>query len=699
MRGSHAHPSTADSDPPLPALHPVPSDMSRRQQRTYLFFVVVGLIVVCTNLYVAYSIRSSADAAQQQQPPATPPPPPVNADDDNSGGDSSPDSGQGGGGGGSRASSSSATNLYVAYSIRSSADAAQQQQSPATPPPPPVNADDDGNGNGGDSPDPGHGGGGSRHFAPKRHGGHGHNPVAHHGGRHGAKVEEPPETHRPHHSHRPRHHGGGHDEHAPVVGKAPEGDASSDSDGENSGDHKDRKHGERANNKHKNKIRDPAEMRDKRMAFAMPSNGFSEMTYDDAVKAYNENIATDIGTRVNQSSISFIDIVEDKHAGIRLPDTPIVAKSPYAPSSPNPQCDPLDNRFTPESDAACRAYLSDPANWESVKPMSSILSTGRTIKFRVFLRNGAAAVMKVPQNKFVLEPSSEVEAYETDRMLGFNRVPPVAWVSFPLKYLQAACGSKVLPAGTRQLPQEHQRKAFYSQWFQKFVVEYKQSAAALHHDHATKEQMLYVSLQIWMKDVHNADETALRPPPNYRSLMRADKPFPNDASNWTRAGVAELSDVSLFDFIIGNTDRWFGHNSFAFGGCDAATRPPPRCHNPPEPGKTIKGTPMYAFIDQGSSFYRSGPPDQTLYYGSKSNPTVDDLCRFRKSTAEAIVAVARLKDGRKDYYAEMQARLPRGIFAIGSKYLVKAGRTRLEHLAKMIEGCLEKHPREDVLYF
>jgi hypothetical protein len=548
-----------------------------------------------------------------------------------------------------------------------------------------------------------------------KHGGKGHNPVAHHHHHGGAaEIEQPPETHN--HARKPHHHH--HHEAAaavdgagePVTGKAPEDSSAPEhhhhQNGGGNGDREpsvaDKPKKVKGNNKHKNQLRDPAKMRDKRMAFAMPSNGFSEMKYEDAVKAYNDNIAADIGTRVNQSSISFIDIVEDPNAGVRLPDTPIVAKAAHAATSDDPRCNPSDNRFTAESDMACKAYLADPANWESVKPMSSILSTGRTIKFRVFLRNGAAAVMKVPQNKFVLEPSSEVEAFETDRLIGFKRVPPVAWVSFPLKYLQAACGSKVLSDTTaRQLPLKSQRSAFYSQWFQKFVVEYKQAAAALHADPATKEPMLFVSLQIWMNDVHNADETALRPPPNYRQMMKADRPFPKDATNWTRAGVSELSDVSLFDFIIGNTDRWFGHNSFAFGGCsaDASVRPAPRCHNPTAPSKQILGAPTYAFIDQGSSFYKTGPPDQTLYYGSKAKPTVDDLCRFRKASAEGILAVARLEKGHKDYYAEMLARLPKGIFSIGSKYLVKAARTRVEHLAKMIEHCLERYPREDVMFF
>lgn len=442
-------------------------------------------------------------------------------------------------------------------------------------------------------------------------------------------------------------------------------------------------------------------LREKRAAFSAESSGFAPMTYEEALASYASYQSPKLP--VNQSSASFIDILEDKHAGIRLPDKPIVAVSPEAPTLPAPaqgdaddddatgDCDPSDNVFTAEVDAACRAYLANPANWVSLKPMSAILSTGRTIKFRLFLRNGAVAVMKVPQKKFVLEPSSEIMAYETDRLMNFRRVPPTAWVSFPVKYLQAASASKRIDYAD----------GFYSQWFQQFVLDYQQSAAALHKDKATGEKMLHVSLQLWMHDVHNADETALRPPEHHASLMDAGSTFPPDASNWTRAAIAELSDVSLFDFIIGNSDRWFGHNSFAYGGCGVAPAAGGRrasCTLPP-PEKRISGPPAYAFIDQGSSFYRAGPPEENLYYGgAKDRPTSDQLCRLRRATAETIVALGKPAAADVDYLAQMVRRLPKGIFAIGSKYLVKAARTRVELLTQMITKCTEHHPREQVFF-
>jgi hypothetical protein len=422
-------------------------------------------------------------------------------------------------------------------------------------------------------------------------------------------------------------------------------------------------------------------LKKERQAFAVDSVGFAPSTYEEYLKQYDDFLKQDVG-KVNQSSISFIDFHEDAHAGVKLPDEPVVAKADDAPDVDGDDCDPRDNRFTKDLDEKCRSYMADPANWQSIKPMSSILSTGRTIKFKVFLGNGAAAVMKVSQNKFILEPSSEMMAYETDRLLGFNRVPPTVWVSFPIKYLKAACATK---------------GAFYVHWFQAFVLDYKQAASVQHVDSPTSEPTVYISLQLWMSDVHNADETALKPPSNYQQALDAGLPYAAALSESARRAVVELSDVSLFDFVIGNTDRWFGHNSFVYGGCDDPNEPT-RCHNV-QPDTTIRGNWSYAYIDQGSSFYKSGPPEENMYYGNKAEATHLRMCRFRRTTVENLLNIGKPKEDTGDLVALMRARLPKGIFNIGNPYLVKAARTRLEHLVKMFDGCLAKFPRDDVLYF
>jgi hypothetical protein len=514
-----------------------------------------------------------------------------------------------------------------------------------------------------------------------KHGGHDKRHGRQRGRKHGDDIDgdEPKATHAPrtHHAHPlseppskkgPAHHHGRHHE-----------------DSDSSGNKKDDSHGgQKERKKHRAHGSSRRNLKQNRNAFGKASVGYANITYDEALANYALYLKQDVGN-VEQSSNVFTDFHEDSHKGIKLPDEPIVAKEGSAPKHEKPDCNPSDNRFTADLDLACRAYMADIANWASLKPMSSILNTGRTIKYKVFFGNGATAVMKVSQKKFALEPSSEVMAYEADRLLSVNRVPIAVWVSFPLKYLQAAAATK---------------GAFYSQWFQKFVVDYDASATLIHDDASKQEKLIYVSLQLWMNDVHNADETVLKPPHGQRKWYTVDKPFPNDTSSTARLALVEQSNLALFDYVIGNTDRWFGHNTFTYGGCKPIDgEPRPSCQ-PPEDDTQILGDMSFAYIDQGSSFYKSGPPDQNLYYGgSKGTPILTDLCRFHKETVENYSRIAKPTGDAKDFFATMKARLPKGIFNLGSHSLLKAARTRLDQVVKVFDGCLERYPKESVLFF
>eukprot|EP00759_Apiculatamorpha_spiralis_P032706 PhF_6_TR34142/c1_g3_i2/m.49871 len=119
---------------------------------------------------------------------------------------------------------------------------------------------------------------------------------------------------------------------------------------------------------------------------------------------------------VEQSSNKFRDFVEKKHVVMEIPSSS--SSTSGSSDSGSGTCNPNATEFTFESDRNCKEYLSNLHNIISIRPMSSVLSTGRTIKFRVQYKGKEEAVMKVSQTKFVLEPASEVCAYVLDRVVG-----------------------------------------------------------------------------------------------------------------------------------------------------------------------------------------------------------------------------------------------------------------------------------------
>ena len=566
------------------------------------------------------------------------------------------------------------------------------------------------------------------------------------------------------------------------------------------------------------------------------------LPYDAAVAAYFAHQSADLGGEVlEQSSNKFNDFYEAKGNGVVLPTgtrrdlmwrfglegsdaapaeahrgaigngnpLPVGVNSLPQPSLPadySPAaayCDPTNADFTPESDAACMAYLTDVRNMQSIKPMSSILSTGRTIKLKVYYRhNNVEAVLKVSQKKFQLEPTSEVMAFHADRILGFRRVPPVVWAPIPLDFIRAAA-AQVSP--------------FYAQWVQKFSIAYdtskplitpcfppSSSSSANRQGQQLSDdegpippphsgQCLNVSLQLWLFDVHNAEDTYISPPRKYRHLLNV--PFPSSSEEGgggdgdgggpviirrkggkrvgedgrevpppppppppaaatkkpmsaaersliedplLRLAVAEQMDQYVFDYVIGNSDRWQGHNSFALGAStrfaapslllpppgggggannnaaeDAALPPPSVIFKKASEIRTIS-TPRLAFIDQGSAFYgRTGP--EMNPFTKNTGP----FCRFRRSTVEnflravpttaeelAAAEQQQQQSRRRSSSADVpilsrliKDRLPKGIFYLSTNTLLRAAGQRADRVAVHMRECLANFTEAEVLYF
>ena len=488
-----------------------------------------------------------------------------------------------------------------------------------------------------------------------------------------------------------------------------------------------------------------AKLFEKRRAFGTESHEkmvFANMSFIEALEMYEGFMKTPPSERLEQSSAHFKDIREKANFGIRLPTTKSLlsalavyekgegpmedseAKSDAASAGSGgdakseeesstaiyaTDCDASDADYTLERDEKCQQYMRDPLNWLSVKPMSSILNTGRTIKFKVFFKQGnLSAVMKVSQKKFALEPASEVMAFHTDRLLKLFRVPPTVWVPFPVSFLKAGCATM---------------DAFYSHWFQKFSLDYEttkelqRAANPLMYDLKT----MNVSLQIWMNDVHDADETILNPPSDYAKYLTVhsgvgDGASPTSDVDWAtqptirNITIRELVNEFLFDYIIDNTDRWFGHNSFAVGGCLGAGddlnktaeerqayygTAKSRCLPPAQQWKRSKIAPRFAFIDQGSSFYRRSPPDANPFTKKDSS---QNLCRFSRAVTQAILGFID-STGKNTFSTVMKKQLPSGIFNLASKTLLKASGKRLEDLAAHIKSCIERYGEPNVLFF
>lgn len=412
-----------------------------------------------------------------------------------------------------------------------------------------------------------------------------------------------------------------------------------------------------------------------------PDPEINRFSYENALALFdkNQNVSLPKEQDPKQPTNGYYDVNELPDHGVVLPHDPHKATAHL-----HVHCDPSNTSFSLERDRLCQAYLSNLHNMRSIKAMSSILDTGRTIKFKVYYHNGnLSGIVKVSQNKFFFESASEYLAYLVDRVLHLHHVPPTAYVPLPLDYMRAAAGV-VSP--------------FYSQWFNLFIPNYdytRENFVECDGDRGRKCSL--TAIQLWMFDVHSTVMSNLRLPHHKLDDRVVEKYYiPQSGHHWPpqprrHFSISELCDRFIFDFLIGNTDRGMNdHNNFVYGGCDKSTscKPRPRALRTRYPAK-------YAFIDHGSSFHSHKEPEGNAFTGNATK-----MCRFRRSTYQTLKKFAR-KSGTdphaRPFIEAIKPLLPKGVFNVVRKSIFKKMQDRIDKLVEQADACIGKFGEDDVL--
>jgi hypothetical protein len=177
------------------------------------------------------------------------------------------------------------------------------------------------------------------------------------------------------------------------------------------------------------------------------------------------------------------------------------------------------------------------------QPLASVKKGGggRSLSFRVTLGDGTQAYFK-PEQSFAAHWYSEVASFHIDRMLGLRRVTPVAARKLPWSRLSSAAGSDYRVSELRIQRDGSVRGALIA-W-----IDGKLVPAALPD-----------GWEAWLRVEEPEGVTPFQRVGGWRSGKHRWKPdvAPHEPDIPERP--AELSDLVLFDYLIGNLDRWGGN--------------------------------------------------------------------------------------------------------------------------------------------
>jgi hypothetical protein len=218
---------------------------------------------------------------------------------------------------------------------------------------------------------------------------------------------------------------------------------------------------------------------------------------------------------------------------------------------------------------------------------------GRSLSFRVTLADGTRAYFK-PEQSFAAHWFSEVASFHIDRMLGLGRVAPVAARILPWSSLSAAAGTDERIAELRISADGKLRGALIA-WIDGKVV----------------PADLPAGWEAWLRVEQPTGATPFQRVGGWRSgknRLRSNAAPPEPA---TPERAAELSDLVLFDHLIGNLDRWGGNFTNV---------------------RTLGAGGPLVHLDNANGFHRRDGGRDLL------DAQLHAVQRFRRSTVEAIRA-------------------------------------------------------------
>ncbi len=220
---------------------------------------------------------------------------------------------------------------------------------------------------------------------------------------------------------------------------------------------------------------------------------------------------------------------------------------------------------------------------------------GRSLAFKLSLSGGVQGYFK-PEQTFAANWNSEPAAYHLDRELGLGRVPPavgrrISWaVLEPYAAEDPRLEEIVIRKGTVRgslvywIPEDLAPASLPEDWLGWLRIDPQMSASPFQSpgEYRSGERRL-------------AEPSLLDPPaPSF-----ADRP-------------AELSDMILFDYLIGNLDRWGGGNVNVL---------------------TLVSSSRLVYLDNANGFELRRKPSKLL------EARLSAVQRFRKKTITAIKAL------------------------------------------------------------
>ena len=401
-------------------------------------------------------------------------------------------------------------------------------------------------------------------------------------------------------------------------------------------------------------------------------------------------------------------------------------------------CNIIQVPFDPMHDEKCIQYFSNISNWEELKPLPMEFDQ-RTVKFEVVYKPipgssiRLATMLKVPQRLFPYEAFSEVAAFNTDRVLGIHRVPPTTWSCIPESTIRTAVKKHGSTVGTVKEFLDDSKVANYLEWiekdFFKYNVDMRWSEQSRENtpEGEVPERCFRMSMQVRVADVGHLLDTALSIP--YKAHNDSWQRFlniidvnehknPNDARSPLQplyvskkfvGSIIHISELNMFDWVIGNDDRSPNKNNFVVGGC----RHKGQCADVVQHDKLLHpGPPTFIHLDQGMSFYGK-PKRNGMSKSIRNESAVPQFCVFRAPLINRLEELGGYSgEDLKAVRAEMEAqgvswekalekirpktilqrelskRIPKGVKRFVDDHALRKASGRLHEILRLVRRCL-----------